>query len=64
MEIKISPMELIGCFWLAGLIAIMISEASMLGLIFLLFWWYLGAHLFFGPLDWYLIYKALKKLRR
>lgn len=30
---------------------------------FFVVWAYVGAHLFFGPLDWYLIYVALKKLK-
>jgi len=34
---------------------------GQLGIFFGIIWLYLGAHILFGPLDWYLIYKFVKK---
>lgn len=61
MKIETTRKEDIAILWIAILVAILCCD---LGIIFLLLWFYIGSHVFFGPLDWYLIYKALKKLRR
>lgn len=65
MKIEITPKEFVGCGWIAILLYILSSDFPFpTGLFVLLFWFYLGAHIFFGPLDWYLIYELYKRLRR
>ena len=63
MKIEISLKEFVSAFWLAVFLYILLTDLPPLeGVALLLLWGYFGAHLFYGPLDWYLIYKGLKKL--
>ena len=65
MKIEITPTEFVGFGWLTILAVILSADLPFpTGLFLLLFWFYLGAHIFFGPLDWYLLYKLYLKLRR
>lgn len=47
-----------------GLSLLTFGESYLIGVCLVVVSFYLFAHIVFGPLDWYVIYKALKKLRR